>query len=61
MSNYHSFGNMKFVPNISLEKFKTILRSHPHIKTTNQLFAVVLDKVLPDVEKEIYALEKPYT
>ena len=29
LSNYHSFGHMKFVPELSEEKFWAILRSHP--------------------------------
>lgn len=29
LSNYHSFGHMKFVPELSAEKFWAILRSHP--------------------------------
>jgi hypothetical protein len=29
MSNYHSFGAMKFVPDVDPEVFKTILYSHP--------------------------------
>jgi len=29
LSNYHSFGDMKFVPDLDLVKFRAILTSNP--------------------------------
>jgi hypothetical protein len=29
MSNYHSFGDMKFIPDLTPETFKKILTSNP--------------------------------
>jgi hypothetical protein len=59
MSNYHSFGGMKFVPELSgeFETLKKILYSHPRLET----FKYVLDKLLPLVDIEIFKMEKPYT
>lgn len=61
MSNYHSFGNIKFVPELPQEKFKAILFSHPLYNDESSTYKELLDKIYPLVEKEIYALEKPYT
>jgi dipeptidyl-peptidase-3 len=62
MSNYHSFGAMKFVPKLpSFEVFSKILYSHPKIKEKNFVLQKYLDLLLPQVDKEVFSLEKPYT
>lgn len=47
MSNYHSFGDLKFVPEISPEKFKAILYSNPLYKDEDSYYKHYLDKVYP--------------
>ena len=62
MSNYHSFGAMKFVPNLpSFEIFKKILYSNHKIGEPDSHLKHYLDLLLPQVEKEVFSLEKPYT
>lgn len=62
MSNYHSFGAMKFVPDLpSFETFKQILYSHPKINEPDSHLKHYLDLLLPQVDKEVFSLEKPYT
>jgi hypothetical protein len=61
MSNYHSFGHMKFVPDLSKDTFKTILYSNPLYTDTDSFYKECLDKLYPQVETEIFALDKPYT
>ncbi|CDW76384.1 dipeptidyl-peptidase 3 [Stylonychia lemnae] len=61
MSNYHSFGDMKFVPEIPQEKFRAILYSNPLYSDATSFYAELLDRVYPLVEREIFALEKPFT
>lgn len=56
LSNYHSFGHIKFVPELSEETFKKILDSNK--EELNQEY---LAKIYPCIEKEIFALEKPYS
>jgi len=44
MSNYHSFGAMKFIPELpSFEVFKKILYSHPKINEKNFVLQKYLD------------------
>lgn len=60
MSNYHSFGAMKFVPDLgSFEDFAKILNSHPSAKEGH--LRQVLDELLPQVNTEVFATDKPYT
>jgi len=48
MSNYHSFGAMKFVPDLpSFETFKTILYSNPKINDADSNLKHYLDLLLP--------------
>ena len=50
MSNYHSFGFNKFVPEIPLEVFKTILLSHPlytDVEEDLTKYKNVIDEILP--------------
>jgi len=62
MSNYHSFGAMKFVPDLpSFEVFKKILYSNPKISEPDSHLKHYLDLILPQVDKEVFSLEKPFT
>lgn len=62
MSNYHSFGDMKFVPDLpSFEVFTKILYSHPKINEHGFVLKKYLDQLLPQVNKEVFSLDKPYT
>lgn len=62
MSNYHSFGAMKFVPELpSFEIFAKILYSHPKISEPDSHLKHYLDLLLPQIDKEVFSLEKPYT
>lgn len=61
MSNYHSFGDHKFTPELPQDKFRTILISHPEYQDESSFYREFLDRNLPLIEREIYAIEKPYT
>lgn len=43
MSNYHSFGDIKFIPEVSPEKFTTILRSNPLYQDPTDYYKAYLD------------------
>lgn len=60
MSNYHSFGDMKFVPELSVEKFWGILSSHPEAENPDSLINHVLTNFRQHVDKEVFAYEDPY-
>ena len=60
MSNYHSFGDMKFVPELKPEAFRKILECNPKVSDPNSMLAELLVKVYPLVEREIFSYEKPY-
>ena len=61
MSNYHSFGHNKFIPELKQESFVKILRSNPlyEQKDKNQ-YSRLIDELYGLVEKELYAMESPY-
>jgi len=62
MSNYHSFGNLKFVPDLaSFETFKKILYSHPEAQIQGSFLKNLFDQHLPKVDVEVFSIEKPYT
>ena len=61
MSNYHNFGDMKFVPEISSEVFLQILRSNPLYGDEDACYKEVVDELYPQVETEIFAVDKPFT
>lgn len=61
MSNYHSFGHMKFIPEIGTETFKKILVSNPLYTDEDAFYKEVIDEMYPLVEKEIFEMDKPYT
>ena len=60
MSNYVSFGGLKFIPEISPEAFVGILKSN-HLYASCDHYKQVIDELYPLVEQEIFAIEKPYT
>ena len=61
MSNFHSFGDMKFVPEISAEKFRAILESNPLLQDNTSFYREYYERIFPLVEREIFALEKPFS
>ena len=61
LSNYHSFGHMKFIPEISPEKFWAILHSHPKASQADSLIAQALGKFQGHVDREVFAYDAPYT
>ena len=52
---------MKFVPEISPEKFWAILHSHPKVNVQDSLIKVALEKFKNHVDAEIFAYDAPYT
>mmetsp|Transcript_33012 Transcript_33012/g.50567 ORF Transcript_33012/g.50567 Transcript_33012/m.50567 type:complete len:188 (+) Transcript_33012:298-861(+) len=61
MSNYHNFGHQKFIPELDKEAFFKILKSNPLYANGNAFYKEVLDELYPQVEKEIFDMEKPFT
>lgn len=61
LSNYHSFGHMKFVPKVDQAVFLTILKSSPNFEIPTSKLPSLIADVYPVIQKEIFALEKPYT
>ena len=61
MSNYHSFGHMKFIPELSQDAFKKVLYSNPLYTDESAFYKTVIDELYPQVEKELFDIEKPYT
>lgn len=62
MSNYHSFGDIKFIPELAnFAKFTQILYSHPEAKKEFSHLKQVLDELLPQVDREVFNIDKPYT
>jgi hypothetical protein len=61
MSNYHSFGDMKFIPDLTPETFKKILTSNPLYGDQDAFYREVIDELYPQVEIEIFTIEKPFT
>jgi hypothetical protein len=47
MSNYHSFGHMKFIPDLSPENFKKILVSNPLYGNQDAFYREVIDELYP--------------
>lgn len=61
MSNYHSFGHSKFIPELEPAKFKAILISNPlYDDLTNQMYKEYINRLYPLVEREIFAMETPF-
>lgn len=61
MGNYHSFGHSKFIPELEQAKFRAILLSNPlYEDLSNPMYKEFLHRLLPLVEREIFALETPF-
>jgi len=63
MGNYHSFGAMKFKPNVDEGKFRMILMRHPLFtaKTKKgQLYRKVVNDVYPQVKEQMFNTKMPY-
>jgi dipeptidyl-peptidase-3 len=45
LSNYHSFGHMKFVPDVSQDVFRAILTSNPEYSEEGSLFKTTFDRL----------------
>lgn len=61
MSNYHSFGAFKFVPENSPTSFKKILFSNPLYNDPDAFYKEAVDSLWPQLEEEIFNIDKPYT
>ena len=60
MSNYHSSGYNKFIPEIPKEKFTDIMKAHPDYGKDTSTYRKYFDKLFIEIEKEIYATGRPY-
>ena len=47
MSNYHNFGDMKFIPEISSDVFLQILKSNPLYDDEDAFYKEVIDEMYP--------------
>lgn len=47
MSNYHSFGANKFIPDLTPEDFKQILVSNPLYSDPDAFYREVIDELYP--------------
>jgi hypothetical protein len=47
MSNYHSFGHLKFVPEISKDTFLQILKSNPLYSDDRSFYKEAVDDLFP--------------
>jgi len=47
ISNYHNFGNNKFIPELNAEDFKKILYSHPCLTKPHYALKETLDELYP--------------
>ena len=61
MSNYHNFGHLKFIPQMSQEVFEKILYSNPLYNDSTVIYKEVLDELYPQIKEEIFNIDKPYT
>jgi len=60
MGSYHAFGGNKFIPDLTKETFRTILTSNPLYTQTHTFYREVIEELYPQVETEIFAIDKPY-
>lgn len=64
MGNYHSFGSMKFAPEMNSTTFLKILEHHPLYLEKHgekaKLYREVVDTMYPQIEREIFNLNKPF-
>ena len=59
--NYQSFGHNKFIPEIDSKTFKAILDSNPLMAEEHALYKSVIEELWPQVEKEIFSIDSPYS
>ena len=63
MGNYVTFGSSKFIPELKPETFKTILVRNPLYREYGErgtLYRYMVKVIYPMIEKEIFAINKPY-
>jgi dipeptidyl-peptidase-3 len=61
LSNYHSFGALKFIPECSAEAYYKILISNPLYNEQSSIYREVIHELWPQVEVEIFNIDKPFT
>lgn len=62
MSNYHSFGHQKFIPDVSEETFLTILKSNPYHPEQDSFYQTkIVGGIFEEIKTEIFNIDKPYT
>lgn len=64
MGNYHSFGSMKFRPNMEENMFRTILLRHPLYLSKSakgNLYRKIVNEVYPQIKDEMFDTKAPYT
>lgn len=54
--NYKSFGDTKFVPELSFEKFQTVVKASANY----QNYSDVIQNILDRTEKELFTETEPY-
>lgn len=54
MSNYHSFGHYKFIPEITNDRFIMILKSHPSFNDEDSIYKEYFERIYSQIEKEIF-------
>ena len=60
LSNYHSFGAMKFVPELTSEKFWGILNSNPKAGQHGTVLNHALTTMSADIDREVFLYDSPY-
>ena len=61
MSNYHNFGDLKFIPDLTADTFTSILKSNPLYADNDIFYKEAIDQLLPEVLAVIFKIDKPYT
>lgn len=54
--NYRAFGDTKFVPELSPDKFKTIIKSSESYNS----YKDIIDRIIDKTEKEIFTETDPF-
>jgi hypothetical protein len=63
MSNYHSFGSKKFIPEMSKADFIKILKLNPLYSEASEkgkIYQMAVNEVYPLIEREIFDAQKPF-
>ena len=61
MSNYHNYGDLKFIPDLTPETFEKILKSNPLYQDNDIFYKEAIDALLPEMLAVIFKIDKPYT